>query len=159
MTVKWLSKPQEGSQPDKSRIIVCTGERMESLITKIYKTQGVQTTTFEPVHSKGLSNEFLCYANFESENWKWKRPATSSWFSKVPPPLSMMRKRLDSPLSNPGVFCLYIGISNAGKCMVSAMLLVRLSFYPVILIYRTLPGTPICIWNNDESTYANDWMT
>ena len=78
MTVKWLSKPEEEKQPNKSRIIVCTGERMEFLIAKIYKAQGVRTTTFEPTHSKGLSNEFLCYANFESEKWKWKKPEPSS---------------------------------------------------------------------------------
>ena len=45
---------------------------METLITKLYGKEGVKTTTFEPVHSKGLSNEFFCYANFESEKWKWR---------------------------------------------------------------------------------------
>ncbi|KAI9680759.1 MAG: hypothetical protein M1817_004199 [Caeruleum heppii] len=28
---------------------------------------GVRTTSFEPTHAKGLSNEFKCYANFESD--------------------------------------------------------------------------------------------
>jgi hypothetical protein len=64
MTARWLAK--EGP----TRVIVCTGERMEGLITKVYA--GVATTTFEPRHAKGLSNEFLCYANFECERWKWR---------------------------------------------------------------------------------------
>lgn len=45
---------------------------MQPLINKIYKPTGIATTTFEPVHSKGLSNEFFCYANFECEAWKWR---------------------------------------------------------------------------------------
>jgi hypothetical protein len=80
MTVRWLSKSWGAVAELRStdaRIIVCTGERMESLITKIYRPQGIQTTTFEPVHSKGLSNEFFCYANFECENWKWKEQTGS----------------------------------------------------------------------------------
>lgn len=68
LTVRWLSSTQNFPP----RIIVCTGERMESLITKLYSKEGVKTSTFEPVHSKGLSNEFFCYANFECEAWKWK---------------------------------------------------------------------------------------
>ena len=45
---------------------------METLINKLYRPQGIATTMFEPVHSKGLSNEFWCYANFECPSWKWK---------------------------------------------------------------------------------------
>lgn len=45
---------------------------MESLILKLYRSQGIRTTTFEPVHEKGLSNEFFCYANFEGGRWKFK---------------------------------------------------------------------------------------
>ena len=52
-------------------MLVCTGERMESLITKLYSKVGTRTTSFEVEHAKGLSNEFRCYANFESEDWKW----------------------------------------------------------------------------------------
>ncbi|KIN00986.1 hypothetical protein OIDMADRAFT_28695 [Oidiodendron maius Zn] len=71
MTARWLSKSW-GNPTPSSRVIVCTGERMESLITKLYRPQDVRTTTYEPRHSKGLSNEFLCYANFECERWTWK---------------------------------------------------------------------------------------
>lgn len=71
MTARWLSKSWGAPAPN-SRAIVCTGERMESLIAKLYRPQGVRTTTFEPRHSKGLSNEFLCYANFECGRWRWK---------------------------------------------------------------------------------------
>jgi hypothetical protein len=55
------------------RLIVCTGERMESLVTKLYRPQGVATTSFMPIHAKGLSNEFFCYANFECNDWEWKK--------------------------------------------------------------------------------------
>lgn len=54
------------------RFVSCTGERMEAMILKLYGKVGVQTTTFEPEHSKGLSNEFRCYANFECEEWRWQ---------------------------------------------------------------------------------------
>ncbi|KAK0713799.1 putative N6-adenine methyltransferase-domain-containing protein [Lasiosphaeria miniovina] len=90
LTVRWLLKTepttpakatavsgsQAGNSPAKliphPRIIVCTGERMEGLITKLYRAYGVRTTDFEPKHARGLSNEFYCYANFESELWKWR---------------------------------------------------------------------------------------
>jgi len=73
MTVRWLSKFWASPTASQdSKLIVCTGERMETLIRKLYRPQGIATTDFEPVHSKGLSNEFLCYANFECEKWKWK---------------------------------------------------------------------------------------
>ena len=73
MTVRWLSKSWGSPTASQdSKLIVCTGERMEALITKLYRPQGIATTNFEPVHSKGLSNEFFCYANFECEQWKWK---------------------------------------------------------------------------------------
>jgi len=73
MTVRWLSKSWGSPQAAlDSKLIVCTGERMEALITKLYRPQGIATTNFEPVHSKGLSNEFFCYANFECEQWKWR---------------------------------------------------------------------------------------
>jgi hypothetical protein len=77
MTVRYLCKSwgSTSSFPSESenKLILCTGDRMSTLITqKLYRAQGVRTTTFEPVHSKGLSNEFLCYANFECDGWKWK---------------------------------------------------------------------------------------
>jgi len=45
---------------------------MEALVNKLYRPQGIATTTFEPAHAKGLSNEFRCYANFEGDSWTWK---------------------------------------------------------------------------------------
>ncbi|KAI1483764.1 N(6)-adenine-specific DNA methyltransferase [Daldinia eschscholtzii] len=65
LTVRWMSR----STP---RLIVCTGERMETLVTKLYRSLGAQTTTYEPVHARGLSNEFYCYANFECDAWKFR---------------------------------------------------------------------------------------
>jgi NADH dehydrogenase (ubiquinone) 1 alpha subcomplex subunit 9 len=46
---------------------------METLVHTLYRGPGIETTTFEPRHAKGLSNEFFCYANFESELWGWRR--------------------------------------------------------------------------------------
>jgi hypothetical protein len=56
---------------DPSKLILVTGERMESLVLKLYKPLGLRTTTYDVVH-RGLRNEFHCYANFEGEEWKWK---------------------------------------------------------------------------------------
>ncbi|KAI3391966.1 hypothetical protein diail_6404 [Diaporthe ilicicola] len=67
LTVRWMAKPAADI-----KLIVATGERMESLVTKLYRSFGLKTTDFEPVHARGLSNEFFCYANFESEAWKWR---------------------------------------------------------------------------------------
>jgi hypothetical protein len=76
LTVRWLSRTW-GSERSESlaskpsgRLVVCTGERMKDLVTKLYRPQGIVTTDFEPVHAKGLSNEFYCYANFDCEDWK-----------------------------------------------------------------------------------------
>ncbi|RDL30437.1 Protein-lysine N-methyltransferase EFM5 [Venustampulla echinocandica] len=76
LTVRWLAKswpePQSSAKKEDLRLVICTGERMETLIKKLYRPPGIQTTDFEPAHSKGLGNEFYCYANFECEDWKWK---------------------------------------------------------------------------------------
>lgn len=69
MTVRWLSR--SWGTPAESKLVVCTGERMERVIHRLYRPQGIKTTSFEPVHSKGLSNEFFCYANFECRVWNW----------------------------------------------------------------------------------------
>ncbi|KNG47567.1 n-6 adenine-specific dna methyltransferase 2 [Stemphylium lycopersici] len=70
LTVRWLAKSWT---QESLRLIVCTGERMESLVTEqLYGRLGTKTTDFEIMHAKGLSNEFRCYANFECEAWKWK---------------------------------------------------------------------------------------
>lgn len=44
---------------------------MGDIIAKLYGKLGVRKTSFEPQHSKGLGNEFRCYANFECPSWKW----------------------------------------------------------------------------------------
>ena len=79
LTVRWLWKPTDPDPaPDSSirpsRLVVCTGERMESLVLKLYggAAMAAKTTTFEPAHARGLGNEFYCYANFECEAWRWK---------------------------------------------------------------------------------------
>lgn len=73
MSVRWLLKPtpKDDSAVIKPKIIVCTGERMESMILKLYP--GTRTTTFVPQHTRGrLSNEFQCYANYECHEWSWR---------------------------------------------------------------------------------------
>ncbi|KAF2130105.1 hypothetical protein P153DRAFT_366577 [Dothidotthia symphoricarpi CBS 119687] len=71
LTVRWLAKSWT---PESLRLLVCTGERMEELVTeKLYGKVGTRTTDYEIKHSKGLSNEFRCYANFECETWKWTK--------------------------------------------------------------------------------------
>ncbi|GAB7356123.1 hypothetical protein MBLNU459_g6722t2 [Dothideomycetes sp. NU459] len=81
LTVRWLAKSWTGSPASGSndaatsaslKLISCTGERMESLIHKLYGKTGLDTTDFYPEHSNNLSNEFLCYANFECKSWKWR---------------------------------------------------------------------------------------
>ncbi|KAK4156820.1 putative N6-adenine methyltransferase-domain-containing protein [Chaetomidium leptoderma] len=71
LTVRWLSKPPsvDGQQP---RLLVCTGERMEVIVLRLYKPLGLRTTDYEPVHARCLNNEFYCYANFESDSWEWR---------------------------------------------------------------------------------------
>ncbi|KAK6349883.1 hypothetical protein TWF696_006143 [Orbilia brochopaga] len=89
VTVRWLAKSWTpigdnpgrpdavGSQRDltldndRQRVIVCTGERMKGVVDKMYRKAGVRCTDFDVRHAQGLSNEFRCYANFESERWKW----------------------------------------------------------------------------------------
>ena len=73
LTVRWLSKTWGTASDDQGvRLVVCTGERMEPLVHKLYSKVGIQTTTFEPQHSNGLSNEFRCYANFTCKDWRFK---------------------------------------------------------------------------------------
>jgi len=55
------------------RIIICTGQVMKELVEKLFRQAGVRATTFEIRHSKGLSNEFLCYSSFESKRIKWEQ--------------------------------------------------------------------------------------
>ncbi|KAL0260593.1 Protein-lysine N-methyltransferase efm5 [Diplodia seriata] len=69
LTVRWLAKSVD---PAAQRLIICTGERMESMIVKLYGKTGVRTTDFEIQHAKCLSNEFRCYANYEARDvWRW----------------------------------------------------------------------------------------
>ncbi|KAL1643727.1 Protein-lysine N-methyltransferase efm5 [Diplodia intermedia] len=69
LTVRWLAKSVD---PSAQRLIICTGERMESMIVKLYGKTSVRTTDFEIQHAKCLSNEFRCYANYEARDvWRW----------------------------------------------------------------------------------------
>ncbi|KAK4124160.1 hypothetical protein N657DRAFT_644361 [Parathielavia appendiculata] len=78
LTVRWLSKPPSSSssdsqqQPQRTRLIVCTGERMQDIVKRVYRFFGLRITDYDPVHARGLSNEFYCYANFESADWGWR---------------------------------------------------------------------------------------
>ncbi|KAI1175319.1 putative N6-adenine methyltransferase-domain-containing protein [Nemania sp. FL0916] len=70
MTLNWLARVR--SRPNPSRVAICTGERMEDLVLRLYRSLGVKTTSYEPAHP-GLKNEFCCYANFECEAWRWRQ--------------------------------------------------------------------------------------
>lgn len=77
LSVRFLSQswaPLQTGEADVRglRFISCTGERMGEVIGKLYGKIGTKTTDFEPEHSKGLSNEFSCYTNFEWEGWRWR---------------------------------------------------------------------------------------
>ncbi|KAK1638107.1 putative N6-adenine methyltransferase-domain-containing protein [Colletotrichum phormii] len=69
MSVRWMMKPDAA---EKGRVIVSTGERMSEIVLKVYKPLGVRTATYEPTHSRGLSNQFCCYAGFECDGWTWR---------------------------------------------------------------------------------------
>ncbi|EAQ92173.1 hypothetical protein CHGG_00408 [Chaetomium globosum CBS 148.51] len=82
LTVRWLARPlspntdqeqPQQQQQQQPRLIVCTGERMEDVVTRVYRAFGLRTTDYEPVHARGLGNEFYCYANFESSSWGWRK--------------------------------------------------------------------------------------
>ncbi|KAK5713006.1 Protein-lysine N-methyltransferase efm5 [Elasticomyces elasticus] len=70
LSVRYLAKSWTDGK-DGLRFISCTGERVGETIAKLYSKIAVKTTTFEPQHSKGLSNEFRCHANFECPSWTW----------------------------------------------------------------------------------------
>ncbi|KAK0611151.1 putative N6-adenine methyltransferase-domain-containing protein [Immersiella caudata] len=71
LTARWLTRPP--STVPTPKLIISTGERMGTLITKLYRSYNVRNTTFELVHAGGLSNEFCCSANFEADGvWAFK---------------------------------------------------------------------------------------
>ena len=70
LTARFLA--QDWIPNGNTNVLICTGERMETTVTKVYGKAGVRTTTFEPEHSRGLSNEFRAYANFPSARWKYR---------------------------------------------------------------------------------------
>ena len=74
LTVRWLSRDPPNAPAganDNFRLVVCTGERMEKTIRKLYAKSQLHTTDYEVKHAKGLSNEFRCFANFECDAWKF----------------------------------------------------------------------------------------
>lgn len=74
LTVRHLARhwASPSSEQGVLRLISCTGERMGPTISKLYGKIGMRPTSFEPEHSRGLSNEFVCYSNFECDDWKWR---------------------------------------------------------------------------------------
>lgn len=74
LTARWLLNKEKTAVSKKNvlqyRTIICTGERMGTLIKKIYPDTRV--TNFYPEHAKGLSNEFRCYASYEGPNWEFE---------------------------------------------------------------------------------------
>lgn len=75
LTVHWLAAnpagppPSETMSTDSLWLAIATGERVGTVIQKLYGKKGVHRTDFEVKHQKGLSNEFNLYANFSTESW------------------------------------------------------------------------------------------
>lgn len=59
-TVQHLLKPN-------GRLILCTGLVMATLAGRLVKD--LRITDFHPGHRNGLSNDFRCYANYDSKRW------------------------------------------------------------------------------------------
>lgn len=70
MTLRWMLKATGAP-----RLLVATGERMQTLILRLYKPYGAKTTTFIPGHARELGNDFRCYANYKSPRWSWMETA------------------------------------------------------------------------------------
>ena len=75
LTVRWLSRRATAltaglDNSKRLRIITCTGAQVGEILLRLYKGDKVCRTTFRPRHSKGLSNEFCCYANFKTAAWE-----------------------------------------------------------------------------------------
>lgn len=66
MSMRWMLR-----STGTPRVLIATGERMQPLILRLYKSYGVETTTFIPEHARELGNDFRCYANFKSPRWSW----------------------------------------------------------------------------------------
>ncbi|KAK6837887.1 hypothetical protein PG987_006168 [Apiospora arundinis] len=71
LTIRHITK---STNPEQVRAIICTGERMQDLVLRLYKSFGMRTSTYEPEHHE-LQNEFLCYANYEGSKWGFKPAA------------------------------------------------------------------------------------
>ena len=76
LSTRWLAKrwtledaSAEAGENTSFQLIVCTGERMSGMVSKLYKGVGIEVTSFLPQHSKGLGNEFRCFANFDCTEW------------------------------------------------------------------------------------------
>jgi len=70
LSVKWMTRSWDTtseSRGSKTRIMLCTGERVQALVERLYRQAGLKVTRFEVRHRKGLSNEFRCYSTFQSE--------------------------------------------------------------------------------------------
>lgn len=73
VTVRALLNPDKSVKTENGdlqyKLISCTGERMHKLMSKVFPD--IKITNFLPEHERGLSNEFRCYATYESKNWKF----------------------------------------------------------------------------------------
>ena len=67
VTVRYLARDwsKEGL-----KVVSVTGERMGGVLKRLYGRLGFRETDFEVVHANQLQNDFRCYANFESGEWK-----------------------------------------------------------------------------------------
>lgn len=69
-TALWLSNLED----DDFRMILCTGQALQRSVVNLFGQHGTETTTFMPQHTKGLQNEYRCFANFECDAWEFEVP-------------------------------------------------------------------------------------
>lgn len=79
LTVRWLLKSWSSGVTNSGgaanpRLIVTTGERVAELLGRLYRGVGMRATNFAVRHRKGLANEFLCYASFQSPRLRFLDP-------------------------------------------------------------------------------------
>ncbi|KAG0046506.1 hypothetical protein BGZ83_008341 [Gryganskiella cystojenkinii] len=60
-TVRHLLKPKTG------KVVLCTGLVMAKVASE--SRSDLKITDFHPGHRNGLSNDFRCYANYDSKRW------------------------------------------------------------------------------------------
>ncbi|KAK9234450.1 putative N6-adenine methyltransferase-domain-containing protein [Lipomyces kononenkoae] len=76
ITVRLLLSSSSTPEADQARtkVVVCTGQKVADVILRTYRSYGVRCTEFRPEHRNGLQNEFMCFASSEVDGiWKFEQ--------------------------------------------------------------------------------------